>query len=50
MIAELQNEHLKSRLLEYPEYRNNSVDNHLSASISQLTSDVTTLKSKLVCY
>ncbi|XP_076235042.1 uncharacterized protein LOC143179613 [Calliopsis andreniformis] len=43
----VQNEHLKNQLLDYPEYHNNSMNNHLSASISQLTSDVTTLKAKL---
>ncbi|XP_076624989.1 uncharacterized protein LOC143343707 isoform X4 [Colletes latitarsis] len=50
LIAELQiqNEYLKNQLLEYPRHFSNNMDNPLCASINQLTSDVTALKTKLI--
>ncbi|XP_053982087.1 hyaluronan mediated motility receptor-like isoform X1 [Hylaeus volcanicus] len=50
LITELQtqNEYLKNRLLEHPKHCSNNMDNRLCASINQLTSDVTTLKAKLL--
>lgn len=52
IIADLQaqNEYLKNQLLECPGNHSSNMDNHFSASISQLTSDVTTLKAKLVYH
>ncbi|XP_053998764.1 hyaluronan mediated motility receptor-like isoform X4 [Hylaeus anthracinus] len=43
-----QNEYLKNRLLEHPRHCSNNMDNRLCTSINQLTSDVTTLKAKLL--
>ncbi|XP_017797678.1 PREDICTED: uncharacterized protein MG328-like [Habropoda laboriosa] len=42
-----ENDYLRNQLAEYSENRNRNVDDYLSASISQLTTDVTTLKAKL---
>lgn len=52
IIAELQaqNKYLKSQLSEYPEKYNANMNDNLFLSISQLTTDVTTLKAKLVCH
>ncbi|XP_076655330.1 uncharacterized protein LOC143360408 isoform X2 [Halictus rubicundus] len=50
IIGELQtqNEYLRTQLLEQPENYSHHSDKHLYSSVSQLTSDVTTLKAKLL--
>lgn len=52
VIEELQtqNEYLKQQLLENSGKYNYHLDSHLYSSINELTSDVTTLKAKLVLY